>query len=196
MVMQSLWGGPRETAMRWIVSETGSIKGRVGTDIVLLDTPSASPPPRRSQEKGRMKKVRSEAGFTVLELVFAIVIIAVLSGIYFSFMDSYRTARVGEQAAKVLMLAARVQEDFFAKQHHYFDAEVSGNGGDAYLVTPDGAKTDVAVPPNVVLSLKTRGKEQAAFSGYAFFSGSKVLHKYDSETGKMTTVPRSQDDSG
>lgn len=143
-----------------------------------------------------MKRVRSETGFTVLELAFAIVIIAILSGIYFSFVDSYRTARIGEQAAKVLMLAARVQEEFFAKKHHYFDAEVSGNGGNAYLVTPDGTKTDVAVPANVVLSLKTRGKDQTAFSGYAFFSGSKVLHKYDSQTGKMTTVPRSQDDAG
>ena len=143
-----------------------------------------------------MKKAGPEAGFTVWELACAVVIIAILSGIYFSFADSYRTAKIGEQAAKVLMLAARVQEDFFKKNFRYFDAEVSGNGGDAYLVTPDGTKTDVLVPPNVVLSLKTRGKERKAFSGYAFFSGSKVLHKYDSVTGKMTTVPRTQDDAG
>jgi len=103
---------------------------------------------------------------------------------------------MSEQAAKALMLAARVQEEFFAKEHRYFDAEVSGNGGDAYLTTPTGGKTDVKIPLNVVLSLKSRGKDKAAFTGHAFYMGSKVVHQYNSETGKMTTVPRGQDQAG
>lgn len=143
-----------------------------------------------------MRSSKASAGFTVLEMAAAIAIIAVLATIYFFLMDSYKERRMSEQAAKVLMLAARVQEEFFAKELRYFDAEVSGNGGDAYLTTPAGRKTDVKVPPNVVLSLKSRGKEKAAFTGHAFYMGSKVVHRYNSETGKMTTVQRGQDQAG
>jgi prepilin-type N-terminal cleavage/methylation domain-containing protein len=143
-----------------------------------------------------MKPRTDQSGFTVLEMAFAIVIIAVLSAIYFFLTDTYRERRMSEQAAKILMLAAKAQEDFFAKEHKYFDAEVAGQGTDLYLAVPDGQKTDVLVPGKVVLSLKTRGKEKTAFTGYAFYTGSKVLHKYDSETGKMTTTSRTQDEAG
>ncbi|HMK34716.1 MAG TPA: prepilin-type N-terminal cleavage/methylation domain-containing protein [Desulfomonilaceae bacterium] len=139
---------------------------------------------------------RSHAGFTILEMVSALLIIVVLSVTYFLFTDSYRERRMSEQAARVLMMSARAEEDFFAKQHYYFDAEVSGSGGDMYLPTPDGGKTVVQIPPKVVLSLKAQGKDKPAFTGHAFFMGSKVLHKYDSTTGKMTTVTRGQDETG
>ncbi len=143
-----------------------------------------------------MKPRNPKAGFTVLEMAFAIVIIGVLSAIYFFLIDSYRERRMSEQAAKVLMLAARAQEDYFANAKQYFDADVAGQGTDTYLVAPNGQKTNVLVPGKVVLSLKTRGIEKKAFTGYAFFTGSKVLHRYDSETGKMTTDLRTQDNSG
>jgi len=141
-----------------------------------------------------MTTLRSTKGFTILEMVWAVLVLAVLSAVYFFLVDSYRERRAGEQAAKVLMLAARAQEDFFAREHRYFDAEVSGNG-DVFLVTPDGRKTGVQVPPKVILSLKSR-KDKTGFTGHAFYMGSKVLHRYDSETGKMTTVSRTQDDTG
>jgi type II secretory pathway pseudopilin PulG len=144
----------------------------------------------------KMKQVRSTLGFTGVEMVFAVLIIAALSAIYFFLVDSYRNRRMSEQAAKVLMMAAKAQDDFFAKEHHYFDAEVSGNGGDGLLVTPDGHKTSVQVPPRVILSLKSKGHDRAAFDGQAYYTGSKLMHRYDSETGKITTVPRVQDDSG
>lgn len=143
-----------------------------------------------------MKPRNPQAGFTVLEMAFAVVIIAVLSAIYFFLIDSYRERRMSEQAAKVLMLAARAQEEYFTNKQRYFDAEVAGQGTDTYLSAPDGYKTNVVVPGKVVLSLKTRGNERKAFTGYAFFTGSKVLHRYDSETGKMTTDSRTQDDAG
>jgi prepilin-type N-terminal cleavage/methylation domain-containing protein len=143
-----------------------------------------------------MNVSRSEAGFTILEMVCAIAIIAVLSVIYFSLIDSYRERRMSEQAARVLMLAAKAEEDFFAKQHHYFDAELSGNGDDVFLSTPDGKQTKVQIPPKVTLSLKARGKDKTAFTGQSFYSASKVLHRYDSEAGKMTTVSRVQDGTG
>ena len=143
-----------------------------------------------------MKTPRYQAGFTVIELVCAIAIIAVLSSIYFFLVNSYGERRMSEQAAKVLMLAARAEEEFFAKEHRYFDAEVPGNGTDMHLATPEGQKTPVLVPPKVFLSVRSRGKDKAAFTGQAFYSGSKLLHRYDSETGKITTIPRTQDDSG
>jgi prepilin-type N-terminal cleavage/methylation domain-containing protein len=143
-----------------------------------------------------MHVLRSERGFTILEMVCAVVIIAVLSAIYFFLIDSYRERRMSEQAAKVLMLAAKAEEDFFARQHHYFDAEVSGNSGDVFLSTPEGKPTKVQIPAKVNLSLKARGKDKTAFTGDSFYSGSKVLHRYDSEAGKMTTVQRGQGDAG
>jgi len=143
-----------------------------------------------------VKETRTDAGFTIVEMVCAIAIIAILSGIYVFMTDSYRDRRMSEQAAKVLMLAAQAQEKYFARKHHYFDAEVSGNGGDMFVVTPDGDKTSVLVPPNVVLSLKSLGTEKPAFTGHAFYTGSTIIHRYDSATGKMTTVPRHQDDTG
>lgn len=143
-----------------------------------------------------MRKPKHQEGFTVIELLCAIAIIAVLSTIYFFLVNSYAERRMSEQAAKVLMLAARAEEEFFAKEHRYFDAEVSGNGTDVYLATSEGQKTPVLVPHKVFLSVKSRGKEKAAFAGQAFYSGSKLLHSYDSETGKITTGPRTQDDSG
>ncbi len=143
-----------------------------------------------------MRSPRSDAGVTVLEMIVALSVISLLVGIYFVMVDSYRDRRMGEQAAKVLMQAALVQEEYFAKEHRYFDAEIVGSGGSALLTTPDGARTQVNVPSSVTLSIKTQGKEKREFIGYAFYSGSKVLHRYDSKTGKITTAPRARDDTG
>jgi prepilin-type N-terminal cleavage/methylation domain-containing protein len=143
-----------------------------------------------------MKLSRAEAGFTVLEMVWAVAVIAVMSTIYFFMVESYKERRLSEQAAKVLMLAARAEEEFFAKEQYYFDAELSGNGGETHLVMPDGRKTTVLVPERIVLSIKVRGKEKKAFTGHAFYTGSEILHRYDSEKGKIVTVSRVQDKSG
>ncbi len=137
--------------------------------------------------------ISSKKGLTTIEMVFAIVTIAVLTGIYLYLVDSYKYRRMGEQAAKVLMLAAKVQEDFFAREHYYFDAEVSGSSGESYLVTPDGQKTNVQVPQSVVLRMKAKGKDRAAFTGTAYYQGGKFVHHYDSTTGKITTNERSVD---
>jgi prepilin-type N-terminal cleavage/methylation domain-containing protein len=143
-----------------------------------------------------MTMSRSQNGFTVLEMMWAVAVIAAMSAIYYFMVDSYRERSLSEQAARVLMLAARAQEEYFAKEHHYFDAEISGNGSETYLTTPDGRKTLVRVPQRVVLSIKARGKDRTAFTGHAFYTGSDLLHRYDSETGKITTVSRVQDRSG
>lgn len=135
-------------------------------------------------------KKRSIKGLTTIEMTFAIATIAVLTGIYVYLMDSYKYRRMGEQAAKVLMLAAKVQEDFFAREHHYFDAEVYGGTGSGYLVTPDGQKTNVQIPQSVVLRMKSEGK---AFTGTAYYQGGKFVHHYDSTKGKITTSERSPD---
>jgi len=143
-----------------------------------------------------VKRAHSAAGFTVLEMVCAVLIVTVLAVIYFLMMDSYKDRRSSEVAAKVLMQSARVEEEFFAKEHRYFDAEVAGSGGETYLVTPSGEKSSVAVPTNVILSLRAVGPDKIAFVGNSFYTGSKVLHRYDSRTGKMTTVSRTQDEAG
>ena len=143
-----------------------------------------------------MKLSKSGQGFTLFEMVWAVLVVAGLSVVYFFLLDSYQERRMSEQAAKVLMLAARTQEEFFARQHYYFDAEISGTGGDVCLTTPDGKKTAVQVPNHVVLHLKTKDKERTAFTGQAFFTGGKTLHRYDSESGKMTTIQRNQAEAG
>ncbi len=143
-----------------------------------------------------MKLLERNSGFTILEMISAIAIVAILSVIYLFLIDSYSERRMSEQAAKVLMLAAKAQEDFFAKEHHYFDTELTGNGGEMYLVTPDGVKTQVRIPAKVVISLKTKGKDKPGFTGSSFYTGSRVIHRYDSETGKMTSISRVQDGSG
>jgi len=143
-----------------------------------------------------MTATRSRAGFTIVEMIVAMCVICALIAIYYVMVDSYKDRRMSELAAKVLMQAQRAQEDYFAKEHRYFDAEVSGNGGDVFLTTPGGTRTTVRVPSNVILSLKTQGNEKRAFLGYAFYTGSKVIHRYDSKTGKITTASRVQDDTG
>jgi Tfp pilus assembly protein PilE len=143
-----------------------------------------------------MRLSKSGQGFTLFEMVWAVLVVAGLSVVYFFLLDSYQERRMSEQAAKVLMLAARTQEEFFARQHYYFDAEISGTGGDVCLTTPDGKKTTVQIPNHVVLHLKTKDKEKTAFTGQAFFTGGKTLHRYDSESGKMTTIQRNQAESG
>ncbi len=130
-----------------------------------------------------MSNIRNNAGFTILEMISAIAIIAVLSVIYLFLIDSYRERRMSEQAAKVLMLAAKVQEDYFAKEQKYFDAEVSGNGSEVYLTTPDGTKTVVRIPARVVLSLKAQNKDRR-FTGSAFYSGGKIVHQYRFDNGE------------
>jgi prepilin-type N-terminal cleavage/methylation domain-containing protein len=143
-----------------------------------------------------MRLSKRSAGFTVIEMVTAVAIIATLSVICYVLVGSYREHRMSEQAAKVLMQAAEAQEAYFAKEHQYFDAEVSGNGEDVYLTTPKGGKTSVHIPPRVILSLRARGTDKTGFVGHAFYSGSKILHRYDSRTGKMSTVERSRDETG
>lgn len=143
-----------------------------------------------------MTVTRSRAGFTIVEMIVAMCVICALIAIYYVMVDSYKDRRMSELAAKVLMQAARAQEDFFAKEHRYFEAELSGNGGDVFLTTPAGTRTTVRVPSNIILSLKTQGSEKRAFLGYAFYGGSKVIHRYDSRTGKITTASRVQDDTG
>jgi prepilin-type N-terminal cleavage/methylation domain-containing protein len=142
-----------------------------------------------------MKGLRRESGFTVLEMIFAVVIIAVLVTIYAMMVDSYKERRLSEQSAKVLRQAAQAEEQYFVKQQHYFDAEIAGNGGEVYLTTPTGEKTDVRIPPKITLSLRAvKGKSK--FVGHTFYTGSKKLHRYDSESGKITTVSRTQDEAG
>jgi prepilin-type N-terminal cleavage/methylation domain-containing protein len=138
----------------------------------------------------------SQRGLTLPELVFSVALIATLTTIYFLLVDSYSDQRLSEQAAKVLMQAAKAQEDFFAKEHRYFDAETSSTNGDPSLTTSDGIKTSVLVPPRIIVSLKSRGPEKRAFSGYSYYRGGKLIHKYDSESGKIKTVQRDQGDSG
>lgn len=141
-----------------------------------------------------MKPSPRNQGFTLLEMVCALVVIAALSAIYFFQLDSYQERSMSEQAAKALMLTARAQEEYFTKEHHYFDVEVSG--GDAHVLTPDGNRTSVRVPAHVVVSIRTRGKDRTAFTGQAYYTGSKIMHRYDSESGKMTTVSRGQEEAG
>lgn len=143
-----------------------------------------------------MKIIKSRAGVTILEMMAVVVIISLLATIYFFMVESYKDRRMSEQAAKVLVQAARAQEEFFAAEHRYFDAEVSGNGGNVYLTAPGGAKTSVHVPASVTLTLKAQGKDKREFMGYAFYSGSKVVHRYDSKTGKITTSQRVRDEAG
>jgi len=143
-----------------------------------------------------MKSSRSQDGFTVLEMMAAVAMISILGVIYVFMVDSYQDRRSSELAAKVLMQAARVQEEFFAKEHRYFDAEISGAGREMFLTTPDGAMTSVRVPSKVVLTMKAEGKNKREFTGSAFFSSAKVMHRYESKTGKMTTVARIQDQKG
>jgi len=136
---------------------------------------------------------KSSKGLTTIEMIFAIVTITVLAGIYLFLVDSYKYRRMGQQVAKVLMLATKVQEDFFAREHYYFDAEVSGGSGEGYLVTPDGQQTNVQIPQSVVLSMKSQGRDRAAFTGTAYYQGGRFVHYYDSTTGKITTNEGSSD---
>ena len=140
-----------------------------------------------------MKASNGKQGFTVLEMVWALAVIAALGTIYFFFLESYKERSMSEQAAKVLMLAARAEEEYLAKEHCYFDAELSGNGGATYLRFPDGKSSSVRVPERVVLSLKAHGTSPDAFTGHAFYTGGDLLHKYDSKSGKIVTVSRVQE---
>lgn len=139
-----------------------------------------------------MNPRNDQSGFALLEMVSAILIIAILSVIYFLMIDSYRERRMSEQAAKALMLSARAQEEYFAREHRYFDAEVSSKSKDSNLNFPGGTKTNVVVPMGVTLQLKTRGAERSAFTGEAFYGGSGIVHKYDSEQGRIVTHNRGQ----
>ena len=141
-----------------------------------------------------MKLVRSRTGFTLLETATVILIIAALAVIYFLEIDSYRERRMSELAAKTLMMAAKAQEDFFALEHRYFDAKISGNGPNSVLTAPNGRKTEVVAPAGVELNITTKGFEKRAFSGTAYYKGAKIIPKYDSETGKIKTVVRSQEE--
>jgi prepilin-type N-terminal cleavage/methylation domain-containing protein len=143
-----------------------------------------------------MTIMKRESGFTILEMISAVAIIVVLSVLYLFLMDSYGERRMSEQAAKVLMLAAKAQEDYFAREHRYFDAELTGSGNDLYLSTPDGTKTSVRIPAKIVLSIKTKEKNKPGFTGVAFYVGSKTIHKYDSESGKIMTSSRPQENAG
>lgn len=138
----------------------------------------------------------SDKGFTVLEMISAVVMIAVLAVIYFLMVGSYKDRRMNELAAKCLRQAKEAQEEFFAKEYRYFDADISANNGEELLTVPGHTKPEVKVPAGVVLSLKAVGDEKKAFVGHAFYMGSTVLHRYDSRQGKMTTVPRVQDGTG
>lgn len=140
-------------------------------------------------------RLRSDKGFTVVEMVFAVVMIAVMTGIYFVMVDRYKERRMSEQAAKVLMLAAKAQEEYFEKSHRYFDADIAGASEKVRLTPPDGKPTSVSVPPHVVLSLRTVGPMKKAFVGRAYYTGGSVTHRYDSRTGRMTTEERSEGNS-
>ncbi len=142
-----------------------------------------------------MNKSKSESGLTVVEVIFALGLITILSVVYYVLADSYKERRMSEKTAKALVLAAREEEDFFAKEHLYFDAEITATDGEVYFSTPTGVKTSVVVPPRVSLAIMTIGPEKSAFEGFAFFAGSKKVHKYDSRSGKMVTSQRAKDEA-
>ncbi len=139
-----------------------------------------------------MRRSKWEAGLTVVEMVAAMAIISMLGAIHFFMVEGYKDRRMSELAAKVLTQAARAEEEFFTREHRYFDADVQGNGGEEFLTVPGGGKTNVRIPPNIILSLKAQGKDKREFIGYAFFTKSRVLHRYESKTGKMTAGERVQ----
>jgi prepilin-type N-terminal cleavage/methylation domain-containing protein len=143
-----------------------------------------------------MTRSSSHSGFTVLEMAAAVAILCVLVGVYYVMVDSYKARRYDELAAKALMQAARAQEEFFAKEHYYFDAQINGDSGDAYLTTPDGAKTSVLVPRGVALRLRATDKQRREFEGSAFYVGSEVAHTYSSRTGKISTSVRGKEEAG
>jgi Tfp pilus assembly protein PilE len=143
-----------------------------------------------------MKRSPSHAGITVLEMMAAVSIICILVGTYYVMTDSYNARRSDELAAKALMQAARAQEEFFAKEHYYFDAQINGESGDAFLTTPDGNRTSVLVPRGVALSVKTKDKERREFEGSAFYVGSDLVHTYRSRTGKISTSVRGKEETG
>lgn len=136
----------------------------------------------------------SQSGFSIVEFLAAIGIIAVMAVIYSLMVGEYKDHRMSETAAKVLRLAAAAEEEYFAKRHVYFDADVTGNGDEVYLTTPRGERTDVKIPLGVTLSLKARGKNKASFIGESFCAGSKNLHRYDSREGKITSLERMRED--
>jgi Tfp pilus assembly protein PilE len=135
-----------------------------------------------------------ESGFSIVEFLAAVGIIAIMSIIYSLMVGEYKDHRMSETAAKVLRQAASAQEDYFAKYHEYFDADITGNGDEVFLTTPKGERTDVRIPTGVVLSLKARGKNKASFVGESFCAGSGALHRYDSREGKITSVERMRED--
>jgi prepilin-type N-terminal cleavage/methylation domain-containing protein len=138
--------------------------------------------------------MKNESGFTIVEFLAAVGIIAIMSVIYSLMVGDYKDHRMSETAAKVLRQAAAAEEEYFAKHHEYFDADVTGNGDDVYLITPKGERTDVKAPAGVVLSLKARGKNKASFVGESFCAGSGALHRYDSREGKITSMERIRED--
>ncbi|MFH0822776.1 MAG: hypothetical protein V2B18_08480, partial [Pseudomonadota bacterium] len=64
-----------------------------------------------------MNRLRTQSGFTIVEMASAVLTITCLAVIYFVMVDSYKDRRMNEQAAKVLMQAALVQEQFFGNAH-------------------------------------------------------------------------------
>jgi len=119
----------------------------------------------------------TERGFTLLELLLVVAIIAILGAIAIPQFAGYRQTAFDARAKSDLRNAANAEEAFFLGSGDYLDCS------DAICVNqlPDFRLSDT-----VTITMVAANGAQPTFTGTAYCASGKKTFTYDSAAGGMT----------
>jgi type IV pilus assembly protein PilA len=121
-------------------------------------------------------QLKTERGFTLLELLLVIAIIAILGAIAIPQFLSYRQTAFDARAKSDLRNAANAEEAYFVATGDYLDCVNSA----CVSQLPDFRLSDT-----VTITMVAANGAQPTFTGTAYTTGGQKTFLYDSASGGM-----------
>lgn len=138
----------------------------------------------------KMRKMKNKKGFTLMEMLIVVAIIAILIAIAIpTFASSLNKARVATDEANIRAGYASVMTDVLMDDNH------SGEGGTTtgtFKLNKDGSVTKIAgstttaADPYTTVGKTDTDTEVAGVTVSAWNKGAGVEYSYDYATGKVT----------
>jgi type IV pilus assembly protein PilA len=119
----------------------------------------------------------TERGFTLLELILVVTIIAILGAIAIPQFVGYRQTAFDARAKSDLRNAANAEEAYFLGTGDYLDC----SDRDCATQLPDFRLSDT-----VTINMVAANGPQPTFQGTAYCAAGQKTFKYDSANGGMT----------
>ena len=143
-----------------------------------------------------MKKIKNSKGFTLMEMLIVVAIIAVLVAIAIpTFTTSLNKARVATDEANIRSGYASVMADVLTTKFEIEEADKPQDGKYVYYLNKDGSATVAAVADNQYTTLGKNTDAALKVAGITvgtWDKGATVAYSYDIASGtvEITLTPK------